>query len=74
MVENIIIKQVIAVQNAIRSGEVVKYRLAKASDVPRTTLIGVEKDGWNPNARTLAALIGGLDRLKKEKKKPPSRK
>lgn len=46
-----------------------KRALARAADIPESTLIGLEHEGWNPKAETLVALAKALEVLEGGKSK-----
>ena len=52
------------VQDAIRNKRIKAADLARASNVAKTTLVGIEAPEWNPSVRTLSKLLAGLDALK----------
>jgi hypothetical protein len=62
------------IQRAILAGEFSKTQLARKASVPITTLIGMEKKGWNPHSHTLAALEVALAELRAKKARPKQRR
>jgi DNA-binding XRE family transcriptional regulator len=44
------------IQNAIAKKQISKVALSQASGVPRTTLIGIEDENWDPRVSTVSRL------------------
>lgn len=59
--------QVQRVRDAVTSGEIMASELARQSNVPKTTLVGIKEKTWNPRATTLAKLIDGLHKIRATK-------
>ena len=60
---DIITEQIQRVQQAIRDGVVTRRGLARVAQIRDTTLIRALRPSWNPEARTLAAIVSALDEL-----------
>lgn len=70
-IQDLIERQCLRVQRFVAERHMSKMRLAALAGLPQTTLTGIEKKGWQPLPRTLAALIraiDGLDRVHSKKK------
>lgn len=61
------------VQRVIKNGRVTKTKLAEEAGVPLTTLIGMEREDWNPRRSTLAALTEAVYRLRLDRVRPKLR-
>lgn len=64
-----ITRQIIRIQKFVAIATVTKTALASRAGLPLTTLIGMEKDDWNPKAKTLAALSRAIDYYEAESAK-----
>lgn len=51
------------IRSALRSGMIVKTRLAAAAAIHPNTLLHASNDDWSPNASTVRKLIDALDRI-----------
>ena len=68
-----ITQQIRRVQRFVAAASVTKTRLAEVADVPLTTLIGMEKEDWNPRSTTLRALVSAVNSLESSASKKKAR-
>lgn len=51
------------IRRVLADGVIKKSKLAEEAGVSVDALAGAEREGWNPQARTVEALVGALDRI-----------
>lgn len=51
------------IRRAVADGTLKKSKLAEEAGVSVDSLAGVDRVDWNPQASTVTALIGALDRI-----------